>query len=70
MHPDTRLAKFKRPLPPSHLDCTVQGADPFSPFSSANESSSTLQMLKGCLWYQVGFGVVPSHKGKVKAFVL
>ena len=25
-------------------------------------------MLKACLWHQVGFGVVPSHKGK--AFVL
>ena len=57
-----------RILPPSHLDCNVKGAVPLSPLSSPNKSSSTLQMLKACLWHQVGFGVVPSHKGK--AFVL
>ena len=35
---------------------------------SPSKSSSTLQMLKACLWHQVGFPVVSSHKGK--AFVL
>ena len=53
-----------RILPSSHLDCNVKGAAPFSPFSSPNKSRATLQMLKGLLWHQMGFGVVPSHEGK------
>ena len=28
------------------------------------ERRATLQMLKGLLWHKMGFGVVPSHKGK------
>ena len=41
---------------------TLRGRPPFSPFSSPNKSRATLQMLKGLLWNQMGFGVVPSHK--------
>ena len=50
-------------LPSSHLDCKVKGAAPFSSLPSPKKSRATLQMLKGLLWHQAWFGVVPSHKG-------
>ena len=56
-------------LPPSHLDCNVKGAAPFSLFSSPNKSRATLQMLKGLLWHpKWGLGWFRHTQGRLLHF--